>query len=69
MLSTWRNVYPDSDFFPDAFEQQEPITLNLTQVKIYDVHGEAMLKLSDLQALNIPITGVKKTMIDFPKAA
>jgi hypothetical protein len=69
MLSTWRNVYPDSDFFPDAFQLQQAIALDLTQLKIYRVNGEAMIKLADLQTLNILIAGNEGEVIEFPKAA
>jgi hypothetical protein len=69
MHSSYRNIYPDSDFFPDSFAIQPSVAIDLTKVKIYDIHGEAMLKLADLKALNIPIRHMKESTLDFPKAA
>lgn len=69
MLSNYRNIYPDSDFFAETFESQSPIALDLVQVKIYYIYGEAMLKLVDLQNLHILSIGIQKSVSNVPKAA
>jgi len=63
------NVYPDSDFFSDSLEAQQPVILDLTHFKVHQVNGEAMVKLSDLKTLNITIQVIEGEVIEFPRAA
>lgn len=63
------NVYADSDFCPDALEIGQPIVLDLAQMSIYEVNGEAMVKLSELQKSNIPIKGLVRPVSQLPLAA
>lgn len=69
MPSNRLNVYADSDFFPESLEVHQLRRLDLTQFEIYQVNGEAMVKLSDLQALNISVQVVEGGVVRFPEAA
>ena len=59
MPSNRLNVYPDSDFWPDTPAERWPSVIDLTTVKIYSVKGVDMVRLSDLERLNIPIKRVE----------
>ena len=69
MPSNRLNVYPDSDFWFDDLVSTFPSVIDLSAVKVYRVNGEEMVKLSDLQKLNIPIKSREVEDIEFPQAA
>jgi hypothetical protein len=69
MPSNRLNVYPDSDYWPDNLTERWPSVIDLTAVKIYRVNGVDMVRLSDLEALNIPIKRVEREEARLPKSA
>ncbi len=49
------NIFPDSDFWPErGFSELQKI-LDLRGVKIYELRGELMIKLTDLEKLGFTI--------------
>jgi hypothetical protein len=46
-----RQIYSDSDFFPDEPVPDLPETVDLTNVTIYSMQGLAMVRLCDLEQL------------------
>lgn len=51
MTTKKRNIHPDSDFWPDANDYFPWQISEQSQLPIYQINGEAMIKLTDLSKL------------------